>query len=1178
MRAMSTHHDGDPRRGTPSAGSGIALADRTGGPAPAQDQVAPVDAAESASVSSAPQDGSAVASSETRPAPSPPRGHEGQIDDAEAPSVAGGMLVFGRRGRPMINPLPVNPAKIIRPYLRADVLSRERLNGWLDKAVNGRLALVIGEAGFGKTTFLADWATRTTRRTSWYSLAPEDRDWLTFIRHLVAGGRAVDPGFAVATYQLLGLLGPGGPTVTELTSSLADEIAAFGAASPEGFSIVLDDFHEVEANPETNAIVAALLEHTGPGFSLIIASRTAPALPGRPLKGRGAVARLDGEELCFNVPETERLFRDAYGLPLDGDVVRDLVARTDGWAALISLFHTSLAERTDPDPRALVTQMTATTGDLYDFLADEVLAVANPVLQTFLMYASVLTAVEPQSVRLIDTRPDREIAELIEDAERIGLLSRPQPFQPYVFHPLVQEFLQARLEAEIGAAAIRDLHLRIADAVGDRDWRVAAHHYRAGGAQDLAAAALDRATSSILAAGQLDQAITFLDGTAGNLERCSALILRSRIEFTRGSYTRALRLARGAVAVAGDDLRSTAQLNLAAIEAVAGIADWIVERATAAADGSAVAAEREIGAALAAMREVQTAGDLSSVADTLRVLAAKQDSVGHLRYAAISRLNLAYVLTWLGEAQEAVAQATRAAVSLGRLTPGVEQVSAMVARATALMQLGLVDEADQVLRAAEASASPIGRQEAALETARILADYGSLNRAEAALARLDEEVIPEAYLGLVFLVRSQVAFRIGDYEVARENLESLRGTPVRDVAGLFRARLAEARAALQAGQPTAPGLIQEAAAIATSQGSGVARAMASVLQAVCERSEIDSVVIGLDSRYHHVLSVLAEELSRVLHHLGAEAKRVVVSEMELRPDRWSTALRLAVGTPGKTGVEAASYLVVIGDANDAAFLRSAAGSEKALRPAAAGITRRLAPVAIVRDLGTVSFSLAGGGPIIPVRRKVLGLLCFLATRPSLAATRDETLEALWPDLRPDTGANSLHQTIYYLRRNLDDEYREGVSAPYVLFDGDVVMLNPELVHCDSKACWNLIAESVVGDIEATERLMLRYPGKFALDFTYEDWASSYRETLHAAVLDRVEAAIDSAIGLSRWDVAIALGHRLLAIDPTADAVELALLRAYKRSGRQAAAAEQYAHYAATLRGDLGVDPPDFGAI
>ena len=45
-----------------------------------------------------------------------------------------------------------------------------------------------------------------------------------------------------------------------------------------------------------------------------------------------------------------------------------------------------------------------------------------------------------------------------------------------------------------------------------------------------------------------------------------------------------------------------------------------------------------------------------------------------------------------------------------------------------------------------------------------------------------------------------------------------------------------------------------------------------------------------------------------------------------------------------------------------------------------------------------------------------------------------------------------------------------------------------------------------------------------------------------------------------FDMAIRLGHTALAVDPQADAIELELLKAYKASGRQAAAAEQYTHY------------------
>ena len=63
-----------------------------------------------------------------------------------------------------------------------------------------------------------------------------------------------------------------------------------------------------------------------------------------------------------------------------------------------------------------------------------------------------------------------------------------------------------------------------------------------------------------------------------------------------------------------------------------------------------------------------------------------------------------------------------------------------------------------------------------------------------------------------------------------------------------------------------------------------------------------------------------------------------------------------------------------------------------------------------------------------------------------------------------------------------------------------------------------------------------------------------------------------------FESAIRIGHRVLAVDPDADGIELLLLRAYKYGGRHAAAAEQYAHYAAVQRDQLGVNPPPLDEI
>ena len=142
----------------------------------------------------------------SRPAPTREAvrdGHErGGI--AVGPGLAGPALRVGAGGYRM-NPLQVQPAKIHCPPPRDDTLSRERLNTWLERAASGRLGLIVAEAGFGKTTLLADWAIHTRRRTTWYRLEPDDRDWLTFIRHLVAGRSRARPGVRAGDIRAAGI-------------------------------------------------------------------------------------------------------------------------------------------------------------------------------------------------------------------------------------------------------------------------------------------------------------------------------------------------------------------------------------------------------------------------------------------------------------------------------------------------------------------------------------------------------------------------------------------------------------------------------------------------------------------------------------------------------------------------------------------------------------------------------------------------------------------------------------------------------------------------------------------------------------------------------------------------------------------------------------------------------------
>ena len=115
---------------------------------------------------------------------------------------------------------PLQLAKVQAPPLRDATLERPRLLDWLRAKSHGRVVLLIADAGYGKTTLLADFARRARSRTLWYRMDTDDRDWTSVLHHLVAAGRQHDATFAPETSELLsrpGCVSNPQPTVTQPT-------------------------------------------------------------------------------------------------------------------------------------------------------------------------------------------------------------------------------------------------------------------------------------------------------------------------------------------------------------------------------------------------------------------------------------------------------------------------------------------------------------------------------------------------------------------------------------------------------------------------------------------------------------------------------------------------------------------------------------------------------------------------------------------------------------------------------------------------------------------------------------------------------------------------------------------------------------------------------------------------
>jgi DNA-binding SARP family transcriptional activator len=214
-----------------------------------------------------------------------------------------------------------------------------------------------------------------------------------------------------------------------------------------------------------------------------------------------------------------------------------------------------------------------------------------------------------------------------------------------------------------------------------------------------------------------------------------------------------------------------------------------------------------------------------------------------------------------------------------------------------------------------------------------------------------------------------------------------------------------------------------------------------------------------------------------------------------------------------------------------------------------------------------------------IRRKVLALLCFLLTRPRWAATREEVMEAMWPEMDPAAAVNSLNQSVYFLRRVFEPEYSEETTAGYVHQDSDILWLDAELVQAVSARCASLIADyERAADPATAVRLAEEYVGRFALDFAYEDWSASFREWLHVAYLHVVETQVRADVDRGQFQRGLSIARRAVEVEPRSDELELSLVRLLRGSGAHSAAAEQFTRYANVLRTDLGVEPPPIDAV
>ncbi|MEZ5380930.1 MAG: LuxR C-terminal-related transcriptional regulator [Microthrixaceae bacterium] len=514
-----------------------------------------------------------------------------------------------------------DPARRLVPEPSSAWVPRRRLVEAL-RAATSPMISVTAPAGWGKSTLLTQWAHADDRPFAWLELDQFDNDPVRLVRGLLA---SMSTATALDESARRALLATGHLQIPAMLPVLGQMFAA--VTTP--MVLVLDDVHLVH-DPRSLAVIERLAEHVPRGSHLVVAGRASPSIGLGRRRAAGNVADVGVEQLVVTGDEAVELF-DRAGLSLDGRDIEGLVARTDGWAAGLSLAALALKQGVDP------AEFGGSDELVVEYLNEEVLVTLDAADVDLLMGAALLGRFGgPLCDAALARSGSGERIEALVRSGNLFIVPLDRTGTWYRFHHLFADFLKRRLLAD-GHLDASGIHARASEWYLDHDDadRAILHALEAG---------LRQRASSLL----FDRVIHLVARGHGSTVR--DLIDRFDVEEIAGSPRLLLVLAWGHID------RGEYELALEALELAS----------AAAAEGDA-----EMVAALRASRGVFAAG--SSVPEAAGSPPSTQMS-GTGQWELLDELITALRLMLLGSSDEALELLRRCRLLSGHL-PAIASIA-----------------------------------------------------------------------------------------------------------------------------------------------------------------------------------------------------------------------------------------------------------------------------------------------------------------------------------------------------------------------------------------------------------------------------------------------------------------------------------------------------------------------
>jgi LuxR family transcriptional regulator, maltose regulon positive regulatory protein len=365
-------------------------------------------------------------------------------------------------------------AKLLIPRDLRGRVPRSKLLRQLQAARERPLVSIVGPAGYGKTSILAQWASVAPRPAAWLTLDDLDNDPAVFLTYLAAALdrlRPIEPTtFNAITSRSL----PHRAIVGRLLTALGGGPAL----------LVIDDAHRLSDQDCLDAL-SEFITYLPHGVQVAIAGREPPALPLDRWRLAGMVLEIGPGDLAMDQREAAGLVRH-LGVSLPADAVEHLTAHTEGWPALLALVALAAGHSEELSGLASPHANPSASG----YLRSEILEPRREAEVVFMTRSSILE-------RLNGPVCDAVLDQSGSSALLAGLARSTLLVDEYGgwfrYHPILRDFLRGELETR-EPDRVPELHRRATawyETMGELD--LAVEHAFAVGDSDLSAVTVGKA-------------------------------------------------------------------------------------------------------------------------------------------------------------------------------------------------------------------------------------------------------------------------------------------------------------------------------------------------------------------------------------------------------------------------------------------------------------------------------------------------------------------------------------------------------------------------------------------------------------------------------------------------------------------------------------------------------------